>query len=279
MLRSDDSTAGSSASTLGESRRVVSTERFVVRMTKHAADTRLPPHCHERATMMAVLGGDYEERIGGDAYLLPPLGVAVKPAGQLHQNRVGPRGARSLVVELCAQPGTDTSPLEDVIGRAPARDVTPASETILQLVAEMLRPTLASPLVIDGLVLEWAGLLGGVHAPELREHSPPAWLLRIRERLHHALEDPPSMTTLARDAGRHPVYVARAFRRHYGTSIGVYARRIRIGRAARQLADAPRTSISRIALDCGYHDHSHLAHELRARAGMSPREWRGVAAG
>jgi AraC family transcriptional regulator len=279
MLPSDESPVASSPSTLGESRRVVCTDRFVVRMTNHAPDTRLPPHFHERATMMAVLGGDYEERIGRDAYLLPPLGVAIKPAGQLHQNRVGPRGARSLVVELCAQPGADTSALEDVMGRAPARDVTPASETILQLVAEMLRPTSVSPLAIDGLVLEWVGLLAAADGQKLHQHSPPPWLLRVRDRLHHAHEDPPSMTTLAREAGRHPVYVARAFRRHYGTSIGVYARRIRIGRAARQLADAPRASISRIALDCGYHDHSHLAHELRARAGMCPGEWRGVAAG
>jgi AraC family transcriptional regulator len=68
------------------------------------------------------------------------------------------------------------------------------------------------------------------------------------------------------------------FRNAYGESIGSYARRVRLTRAARAIASTDRETLSRIAMRTGYYDHSHLAHEFQTRTGMAPAEWRRLAA-
>jgi AraC family transcriptional regulator len=81
-----------------------------------------------------------------------------------------------------------------------------------------------------------------------------------------------SLSSLARTVGRHPVHVAREFRRHYGTSIGEYHRRTRL-RRARELMRS-RAPFSEIAFACGFSSHSHLSRAFKAEFGMTPSAFR-----
>jgi len=78
---------------------------------------------------------------------------------------------------------------------------------------------------------------------------------------------------LACEAGHHPSYVARTFRRTFGLSIGDYARSLRVASVARALSTS-KASISAIAHHSGYCEHSHMTHEFARRTGMSPAAWR-----
>lgn len=60
------------------------------------------------------------------------------------------------------------------------------------------------------------------------------------------------------------------FRHHVGMGPKAAARTLRFARAAR-LLDGTR-SISDVAADCGYADHSHLVREFRTLAGCTPSE-------
>ena len=73
--------------------------------------------------------------------------------------------------------------------------------------------------------------------------------------------------------GVHPVTLARAFRRTFGCTIGEYLRRLRIERAAEQLATGTQP-LAEIALAAGFADQSHFSNVFRRRVGMSPSAYR-----
>lgn len=92
--------------------------------------------------------------------------------------------------------------------------------------------------------LHLCALTAGVAAPESSAQRAPRWLRRCRERLVDESEQALRLGDLAREAGVHPVSLARAFRRHYGLSPGQLQRRGQLNRAAHP---AP-ASLPRIAL-------------------------------
>lgn len=57
-------------------------------------------------------------------------------------------------------------------------------------------------------------------------YAAPQWLARTRERLRDACFETPRLSDLAKIAGVHPVYFARAFRHRYGCSPGEYLRHL-----------------------------------------------------
>ncbi|MBI4501682.1 MAG: helix-turn-helix transcriptional regulator [Gemmatimonadetes bacterium] len=105
------------------------------------------------------------------------------------------------------------------------------------------------------------------------DSHPPAWLERVRERLHSEFEQPPSLEQLAGDAGVHPIHVAKAFRHHYGCTVGEYIRQRRLEVACHRLATTD-ISVSRIAHNTGFADHSHFARTVKRYLGEAPTSFR-----
>ena len=93
------------------------------------------------------------------------------------------------------------------------------------------------------------------------------------ERLEAEPALPPRLTECARLADVHPVYLARAFRKAYGMSLGEYQRQAKLRRAVNLLTSTG-LAISDIASDCGFFDQSHLTKLLRRSTGLTPNELR-----
>ena len=104
---------------------------------------------------------------------------------------------------------------------------------------------------------------------------PPAWVLQLRDALHDTYEEPGSLDELARGVGRHPMHVARAFREHFGDSIGDYVRRLQT-EAARRLITTTDQPLARIALRAGFTDQSHMNRLFRRALGCTPGQLRRV---
>lgn len=78
---------------------------------------------------------------------------------------------------------------------------------------------------------------------------------------------------MARSVGVHPVHLATTFRRHFGSTIGEYVRRLRIDFATRQIASSEE-SLCNIALAAGFADQSHFSKVFRQQTGMTPGVFR-----
>lgn len=78
------------------------------------------------------------------------------------------------------------------------------------------------------------------------------------------------VTALAAEVGWSRRHLAGRFRHQVGLGPKEAARVLRFARAVRRLAAAP--SISDLAAEAGYADHSHLVREFRALAGCTPSQ-------
>jgi AraC family transcriptional regulator len=249
---------------------------FVFTTTRHRPGLMVPRHANDRATMIAVLGGEYDETLGGRTHRFAPGSLIVRPPGEIHSNRIGGQGAACLLIELTADRLAAVRDHEQVFDRPRTMNPGPAAFPARRVVHELAHPDAATPLLLEGLALEI--LAHVVRGPVPREPRPTrTWLERALERLSVVEgESMPTLGELARLVGRHPVYLARAFRARFGCSVGEYARRRRIVWTCEQLSDSARP-VAEIAAGAGFHDQSHLSRVFRRYTGSSPAAFRRAA--
>jgi AraC family transcriptional regulator len=104
----------------------------------------------------------------------------------------------------------------------------------------------------------------------------PTWLRRTQARLHDEYGRPLSLSMLAADAGVHPVYLARAFRRRFNCSIGDYLHGRRLDAAVERLI-AGGQGVLELGLDVGFYDQSHFTRRFKRAVGLPPGAFRALA--
>lgn len=242
----------------------------------YAPGLRVEPHGHDQASLMWVASGQLMEAVDGRRYACSVTDVMWKQAGLTHTNLVGETPARVLVVELLpallrelAEQGAPTPDAPAHVSGAPAA----LFARLFPLLEEVDGAAAlgAQELVVGVLVA--VGLRTGGPASDV-----PPWLEAVRERLDGEPCAPISVAGLARDAGVHPVYLARAFRQRFGCSVTEYVHARRIDRAVAALASGEE-DIGRLALRLGYYDHSHFSRAFARATGMPPSRYRAIAAG
>jgi len=252
--------------------RAVAVEGFSLREGRHAAGSSLAWHRHPGATICFVYSGAFDERFSGVTLECTPGTLKITPAEEPHSNRFGSEETRGLLVEAngigVERLGSHARILEE---RASFRD---AHLSLLgwRLLGELRTSDTAAPLAIEGLLLEVLAGAARVRELRVRGTTPPRWVTEARDLLH----DPGrvgSLGELAEAVGVHPVTLARGFRKAYGLSVGTYLRRLRIARAARQLAETD-ASLAEIALGAGFADQSHFSNVFRRESGLSPSAFR-----
>jgi AraC family transcriptional regulator len=231
----------------------------------------LPPHRHAWPICAVILDGSWQERIGGRTLECVPDTVLREPAEERHTNLFEAAGARVLVVEADPWDGERLAPCAPVLQRAGAEYHPLCAALARRLARELSADDSARSLVVEGLTLELLGTLA--RRPIGRMEPPPPWLERARELLHDECRRPLRIADLAAAAGVHPMRLARAFRGHYGTSIGRYQRGLRLEWAAAQLATTSR-GLAEIALAAGFADQSHFTKAFALRMGVTPGRYR-----
>ncbi len=233
-------------------------------------DAVLEKHTHTRIHVCIVLRGGFEESGPGYVTDVAPGVLRISPAGDPHTLRFGPSGARCLLIEA---PDTlqGIGPTPQQSGRVFVSDPFVVDQA-KELVTAFGDPTRHSSLAATAITLE---LLAQGHRPRRsgdRGGAPP-WLIRLRERLLDDPLSPPSLQECAALTEKHPVYVVRAFRQHFGCSIGAYARLHRARQAYRLITTSDRP-LGRVALETGYADQSHMTRDTRRYFGRTPGQLR-----
>jgi AraC family transcriptional regulator len=214
---------------------------------------RIPPHAHQELSITILLEGCFEERYRPihKPHELHPGSLVVRPAGEVHANHLGMRGGRTLSDEL------DPTRLE-VYGEPlrPCLSLLHRREALfldigLAMSQELRHADEATGLALESLGLELLARLVRVCQADETGHRP-AWLERARRVIDDRFREPSlRVSDLASEQGVHPVYFARAFRRHYRTTPGDYVRRLRLEWARGRLT-ATREPLAAIALECGF---------------------------
>lgn len=228
------------------------------------------PHEHTDTHFVLITSGAYDSAARGADEPVGPRGVIYNPPGTRHRDAF--RGAGALVTVspaegfLSAHLATPRAEGSRLLGDRSARLFNIIVEETLLLDA-------ASTLSIEAACLE---LLASTSGGE-RRSPPPPWIRRACEQIDDACEEDVRIATLAAEARVHPVYFARAFRRHVGASPGDYLRRRRAARAARLLTGT--APLVEIALACGFADQPAFTKAFSRSTGITPgafrARWRG----
>lgn len=220
-----------------------------ITVVRYAPFQELKSHAHGEEGLTVVLQGTFlEESLRGT--LVAQAGtVATRPHGMPHTNRFGSDGAVILAVI------PDGDGFVEPITQWHRSDIPAAFRAGLRLVAGDA----------DALPELLAAISPGTHSDRL---------LAVRTR--RLLDDPEqrlSISALAHAMNVHPVHLARQFRQTYGMSPREY-RTIQLVRRAASLVLGTKTSLSQIAHECGFADHSHMCRAFRRVAGWNPARLR-----
>ena len=245
---------------------------FYLEERSHPGASLLPPHFHEVMHISFIIKGGCVESFARGTRERAPYELFVTPPGEIHSIRYGPAGARSLSVEINErrlETIRQYAALPERLVRIQTGDL---SALAVRLYQEFRTPDGGSALAVEGLLLE---MLAGVsrHLARGAGGRTPRSLGRAAEFIHAHFGEAFSLSRVAEAAGLHPVYLARAFRRHYRQTVGDYTRRLRVEYACRELAstDAP---LAEIALAAGFCAQSHFAAVFKRHTGLTPTEYR-----
>lgn len=220
----------------------------------YAPGLAIPRHAHERAHVVLVVAGAYEERTRRGSVRWLASSAVVHPAGEEHEDRFGASGGRTFQVEL-------DRPLAAV----------PTSEQLFAVVHALRRELYAwdevSPLAVEGLALQ-------LDAEVARARKGrPSELARALEYLDANFREPIRIADVSRAVEMSPRRLVRLLRASCRCTLAEYVRRRRVEYACRLLAETD-ASIAEIAAAAGFADHAHLTRSFRRQLGTVPSAYR-----
>jgi len=224
-------------------------------------------HTHEAPHFLFMLEGAYisSAKDAPDVAYGPCL--FFHPAWTTHRDRVLNGHGRFLGVSLFLGEEGHSKPLQSA---APTYITNVGSIYAARAIVQELRQPSPAKFAIEAAACQ---LIGSMDVSTVGERSAPAWLGRAKDMIVEASSDQLTISGIARDAGVHPVYLARTFRRFLGCTPGEYLRARRLERAA-HLLGRKRHSIAEVAVMSGFSDQSHLTKVFRAAFGTTPGLYR-----
>lgn len=230
--------------------------------------TRFRGHEHDTVHLCAVLRGAFRERIASGETTLCTGSLRVSPAARHHID-FGPDGADCLIIEI------HNDELAGAITRRYHRSTLFEDRALFALArsmaAELADFTPTTPLILECHLAEVVAQIDR-RARRRSALVPPSWLRAARDHLVEAPHDV-SLAAIARDRDVHIVHLARAFRDHFGLTVGSFVRRRRLIAASALMSD-PHLPLSQVAHQAGFADQSHMTREFKHRFGTTPARWR-----
>jgi AraC-like DNA-binding protein len=234
---------------------------------------------HSAVSVSVVTAGSFQYRSSGGRELMTPGSVLLGNAGQSfecsHEHGCGDhciafQFTKEFFEEIAADAGASGNFL---IARLPClRSLAP-------LIARACAgANSASEISWEELAVGLAGAASRAadEVPGSFETLPAGALARVTRvvrRIEHSLEEPLSVSQLAREARLSPFHFLRTFERLTGLTPHQYILRTRLRKAAVRLLTEPDRVLD-IALDSGFGDVSNFNRAFKAEFGMSPRKYR-----
>lgn len=243
---------------------------FGIMESRYPPGFQQPLHRHERASITLVLKGGVREQGSGLDLVCRPGDVLIKPAGVPHSDQFARTETRTLTIDFNQEPSGSANGAWGVqvgYGLQHRREVQRTLFAIWQAVH-------AEPdaFELEGRLLELSAALAPRthrHEPHRSSRTPPPWLRLVRESIADRAEDRLRVRDIAAEAGVHPVYLARMFRRYFNTSVVDYILSVRLARSI-DLMTAYGKPLCCVAIETGFSDQAHWCRTFKSRTGLSP---------
>lgn len=231
----------------------------------------LPWHVHDAPSLCVVVGGQVKEQYGLRVRDRRRGDVVFQPQPLRHRDLVTGSRLQILTLELR---DSAMGALEDL--GLPRRDPVFTTSSRAARLARLAQAELpdddpAAELELMGFAYELLSIV--LRRPGDTGPQPPRWVRRLHDSLRDEFRTTPTLRELAAREGVSPYRLSRAFRQHYGMSIGAFLRRVRVDHAMELLA-APDLPLVEVALSSGFYDQSHLTNVFKRHTGLTPAIFR-----
>lgn len=226
-------------------------------------------HRHENPYLTMVLAGDLKEKGKGETHTLLSGNMLFHHAEEAHCNYCSDiQKSRGAHLEFTPEwlKRLDLNPFQ---AKFPELVRNPQVGThFYSILLELRINDLNSSASI-----EWAGL--EIYAQlesssEKRTSSTaPGWVFQLEELLWDSNGVPPSIATISKILGIHPVHLSRSFSRFFPMGFGQYCREIRLLRTAMDI-HSKKFSMAEIAYRNHFSDQSHMIAAVKRRFGKTP---------
>ncbi|MCI0403598.1 MAG: AraC family transcriptional regulator [Acidobacteria bacterium] len=243
--------------------------------TIHSAGLFLPRHQHPNPSLTMTVDGFFTEMFGRRSIPCDVSTIVLKPAGESHSNRYGPSDVRCLMVGFGPAAAAHIRSFSSALDRVGTVHGGPPAAAMHELGRELRLADPASPLIVEGCIWRVLGQVERCSRPgAVAGH--PAWLARVEEFIRENAHRRLSLAELAAVADVHPAHLNKTFKRHFGSTVGAYLRRLQIERAS-HLLTRTRIPLAQLATELGFCDQSHFARAFKSVTGATPSEFRGAA--
>jgi AraC family transcriptional regulator len=236
----------------------------------HLPNQKHSKHSHERASLCLVLQGRFTETNGRQSLTCAPSTLLFYPAGEAHAESFHNLRTRCFVIEINPPWLERLDHFSGVVNQPANFHGGKASGLAIRVYKEFCALDEFSNLAIEGLLLEMMAEIS--RSTRQIQGGPTARIELAKELVHAHFREPLTLAAIAEQVGLHPVYLAQAFRKACGCTVGEYVRRLRIEFACRELSN-PDNPISKIAAAAGFFDQSHFTRTFKQLLGVTPAEF------
>ena len=241
------------------------TPEITVTITRHGGQSRTTPHAHEGPYLCLVSSGNFDEWGPHQTLTVSAGHVIAHPGSDSHADQFGASDVEC--INFAPRPD---GRLAALFAQSIVRPDFWADAHILQRVRSELRADDRwTSVALEILAVE---MLKG-HARSRAASRPSAWCSDLREFIQSEIPRVPTLAELATRAGVHPAHLSKVFRATFGASPVEFGRQYRAAWTRQKIESSP-MSLSQLAAEAGYADHSHMCRDLRRRYGMAPHQLR-----
>jgi AraC family transcriptional regulator len=253
----------------GEVRNRLNFEDTVMAQVVHSQDRTLPVHEHAMPYFALIVSGNYEEEGKYGFEHFGAFTAVFNPLPTRHTGIIRRGGVTFFTAEIGPR---WMDPFERTALDNKVTDMHGGKLAWLavRLFREHAEAGTACELTMESLVWEMLALTARLRDSEAKER--PDWWNRVRERLHDGFSDNLRIGELAQEAGVHPVYLARTFRKITGSTPGEYLQGLRLQYVCRELLNKGKP-LAQIAAEAGFADQSHMTRTLKRRTGETPGDF------
>jgi len=242
-----------------------STPGVLLTLCRYRPEQALPNHVHSLPGFFFLIAGDHREANQHGDRAQPETTLIYHEHNDPHETTIGPLGMTGLNIAFQHE-WLFENEAPSILDKSGYMLGRPIART---LALKLLTGLLIQPdCQLESTALELIASMWEC-GRQLEAH-PPTWLRAARQTIEEDFSEALSLSSLARAASVHPVYLARTFRMHYGCSVTDYIHQVRLAHAFGKILDGQ--SIGEAAAECGFYDHAYLTKLARARFGIAPSE-------
>ncbi len=226
-------------------------------------------HFHESPHVCFVFRGGQMERNSRSSKEQKTNGVYFYRAGEAHRWKSHSSISTSANIELgkgfLGKYGIVESQVEKTIENS-----LDSKFLVLKIQREMRLNDYASNLAITSLILELFS-----RSKTSTNGSVPTWITVLEELLNDRWDEHIPLQELSHATGVHPTTISKHFRKYFYCTLGEYVRKLKIDKSISLIKNSGR-SITDIAFQCGFSDHSHFTRNFKEITGFLPKEFRNL---